>query len=49
MHKVVLLEKVKKDFKTIISFISEDNPVYAINTIDSIMATINILEEFPYI
>ncbi len=49
MLNVILLEKVKNDLQAIINFIWEDNPVYAIKTVDSIMNTIDILEKFPYV
>jgi len=49
MYNVILLEKVQNDLKIIVGFISEDNPIFAIKTINSIMNTIDILETFPYV
>ncbi len=49
MFKIVYSEKVKKDIKIISDFISLDNPIYAIHTVNSIMKTIDILERFPYV
>jgi len=49
VFNIVYSEKVKNDFKSISSFIAEDNPIYAIKTIASIIKTIDMLIDFPYI
>ncbi|MDP2090886.1 MAG: type II toxin-antitoxin system RelE/ParE family toxin [Candidatus Gracilibacteria bacterium] len=49
MYNIVYSEKLKNDFISIREFISLDNPVYAVKTINSILKTIDILGDFPYI
>lgn len=49
MFKIVFSKKVKDDFINIKDYISLDNPVYAIKTINSILKTIDLLKSFPYI
>jgi len=49
MYKIIYSEKVKDDLTKIKDFIILDNPIYALKTINSIIKTINLLENFPYI
>lgn len=49
MFKIIFSKKVKNDFANIKDYISLDNPVYAIKTINSILKTIDLLKSFPYI
>lgn len=49
MFRLVLSQKVKNDFINISDFISKDNPIYAIKTINSIIETIDLLLLFPFI
>ena len=49
MFKIIFSKKVKADFINIKDYISLDNPVYAIKTINSILKTIDLLKSFPYI
>ena len=49
MFNIVYSLKVKKDLKNINDYISLDNPIYWLKTINSIIKTIEILEDFPYI
>lgn len=49
MYKIVFTKKVEYDFKLINNFISQDNPIYAIKTIDSILKTMDLLLNFPFV
>jgi plasmid stabilization system protein ParE len=49
MFNIVYSKKVKKDFIIINDYISLDNPIYWLKTINSIIHTIDILKTFPYI
>ena len=49
MFKVEYSKKVIQDFEWISSFISLDNPVYSIKTINSILSTIDLLKDFPFL
>lgn len=47
MFKIEYSKKVIQDLEWISSFISLDNPVYSIKTINSILSTIDLLNDFP--
>lgn len=49
MFNIVYTKKVKQDLESINDFISKDNPINSIKTINSIIKTIEILSDFPYI
>ena len=49
MFRIEYSKKVIQDFESISSFISLDNPVYSIKTINSILNTIDLLKDFPYL
>lgn len=49
MYKIIYTEKVIKDLNNIKNYISEDNILYAIKTLNSVISTIDILESFPKI
>ncbi len=49
MYKIVFTKKVEDDFRLINNFIAQDNPIYAIKTIDSILKTMDLLLNFPFV
>ena len=49
MFKIKYSKKVKNDLKLISDFIALDSPIDSIKTIKSILKTIDLLGEFPYI
>jgi plasmid stabilization system protein ParE len=49
MYSIIFAKKVKQDFINIKDYISKDNPIYAIKTINSILKTINLLSSFPFV
>ena len=49
MYKIVFTKKVENDFRIINNFIAQDNPIHAIKTIDSIIKTIDLLLNFPFV
>jgi len=49
MFEIVYSRKVKNDLKLISNYISLDSPINSIKTVNSILKTIDMLEEFPYI
>lgn len=49
MFRIVYSKKVVNDLKWISMFISLDNPVYSIKTIASILKTIDLLNDFPFL
>lgn len=49
MYKIVFSQKVLEDLIQIKEFIEKDNSVYSLKTINSILDTINLLNDFPFI
>lgn len=49
MFKITFSKKVKNDLINIKNYISEDNPIFALKTINSILKTIYFLEDFPFL
>jgi len=49
MYKIVFTKKVENDFKLINNFIAQDNPIHAIKTINSIIKTMDLLLNFPFV
>ena len=49
MYKIFYTKKFRDNLKSINDFISQNNTVYGLKTAKSIMKTISLLKEFPYI